>query len=365
MIIILGFIRRLQFKSAVYFSLPFGLLVFIFADLLSSISSIMYLIFSLQFLSKLVNRLDRKQVTGISCRLCGYDNCIILYKGTNKKSERLGSFACSSFDHGKYEDIYYCPECKNGFLKSVSERTKELKESGEALYKDVVDEEYVKNLDARYLTNNYLAQIYKEHIANKNVLEIGSYYGAFCNAVIEKTASFVGIEPSTHACQFVKQKYKNANIINGTLDLALERNQVYPEQFDTVFLWDVIEHVSDPIDILRKINKILKKDGIVIFSTINIESTFSILLGPRWPWFMDMHYYYFSDRGYVDILHQSGFVMKSHSHFSYYVKLEYFIKKVISMINLKIAMKFKLSRLNPPIKISFGDTVAIVGKKVT
>jgi hypothetical protein len=85
-----------------------------------------------------------------------------------------------------------------------------------------------------------------------------------------------------------------------------------------------------------------------------------------WPWFMDMHYYYFSDRGYVDILHRSGFVLKDHLHYPYYVQFSYFIKKVLSILGLKVNLpKFFEESLKYHLKLRLGDTVMIIGKKAT
>ena len=90
-----------------------------------------------------------------------------------------------------------------------------------------------------------------------------------------------------------------------------------------------------------------------------------MVLGPFWPWFMDMHYYYFSDRGYVDMLHRSGFIRKGHKHYPYYVYFSYFVLKVLSItLGVKRLPKAMDKFLHFPIKVCFGDTVLIEGQKV-
>lgn len=361
MIYILSFLRRLKFKTSFYFSFLISLIVLLFTfDLSIAVSTLFISIVSLLTLSHLINFIDKKRTTNINCVICGFEHCTILYPARRKKGNKVkGDFACSSFDHGQYSDIYYCPECKNGFLKEVVENLNKDFE----IYESVEDEKYIENIDARFMTNSKLVEKYLPDFKDKNVLEIGSYYGAFLNEVIKVCKSYQGVEPSKHACNYVRNKYENISVYQGDLESYLKENS--DKKFDTIVLWDVIEHVPRPIELLKMINSLLKENGRVLFSTINVESSFSLALGPYWPWYMDMHYYYFSDRGYVDILHRSGFVLKEHSHFSYYVHAVYFVEKVFSILfgSTKLLSPFK-NILKFPIKIKFGDTVLVAGTKL-
>ena len=360
----------MKVKSAFYFSLIPGLIFGLcFKDLFHGISFIAISTVLLYLLAYLLNQYDLKKETGIVCKICGFDNCTYFYPGRKKGTKVEGDMACSSFDHGFHPEISYCPNCKNGFLKYLGTDSFETQtKRGEELYSDVIDEEYIKNLDARLLTNSKIVTKYKQYFEDKNVLEVGAYYGAFCNEVIKVTDEYTAIEPSRHACEYLNKKYDNVEVFNGTLEnyLGQDGSDENLEKFDTIVLFDVIEHVPDPIKTLKNINKILKEDGIVLFSTINIESTFSMLLGPFWPWYMDMHYYYFSDRGYVDMLHRSGYIQKNHHHYSYYVYFSYFLKKVFYILFGTHKLIDKIGKhLRFPIKIALGDTVMIVGKKRT
>jgi len=297
--------------------------------------------------------------------MCSYENSVLLYPAKNKKRDKVGSYACSSFDHGTYPNIYFCPICKNGFLETLTtEDANAVVEQGHQLYADVEDDVYIANLEARYVTYKKLINKHSELFKDKEILEIGAYYGVFYHEVRDVAKNYHGLEPSQHACHFLKEKYQNINIINNNLETAISENSFVNNKFDVIVMWDVIEHLPNPIKTLREVNALLKDDGKIIFSTINIESSFSMVLGPFWPWFMDMHYYYFSDRGYVDMLHRSGYVIKGHYHFGYYVYLSYLIQKVL-MLTLKINLKNNsfVNKLKQNIPIKLGDTVMVVGKK--
>jgi 2-polyprenyl-3-methyl-5-hydroxy-6-metoxy-1,4-benzoquinol methylase len=366
MLLIKSFLVRLKPKSALYFAVPFSIaLAWIDRSPWTFLQSVSIFSIALYSASALALLWERRKKTGIQCRICGYGDCTLLYKARRRNSKQIGSFACSSFDHAQYPDIYFCPECKNGFLSSLahSHSTSGVAEEAKTAYEEVVDHTYIENLPYRYDTYRRFTERYRDILEGKSVLEIGSYYGAFAESARKIAGSYTGVELSRHACAFLKAKHPDLNIIHGSVE-SLEGNPEFDKKFDVIAMFDVIEHVADPIKTLSSLRGFLKPGGKILFSTINIESSFSMLLGPWWPWFMDMHLYYFSDRGYHTMLHRSGYFMKNHHHFPYRVSLEYFLTKVGSMIGIK-----NLSRIFPQtdmtIPIKLGDTVLIIGENAS
>lgn len=363
MIYITSFLRRIKLKSALQFALIVHLPFFFFYSPLTLLLSVLVLTIALTLSAHAINAFSLRYTrSNITCRLCQYAHCVLLYpaRQTKHQTKKVGSFACTSYDHGHYPDIFYCPRCKNGFLANIS------KADGEEMYKAVVDTEYLENLPARHLTYRHFLKRYLEEFKNKDVLEIGHYYGAFCDMAQGVVKSYTGIEPSKHASNYLQAKYPHLPLINGTLEEVLESQRLKKEQFDLIVLFDVIEHLPDPLQTLRQLHTLLRPNGKILYSTINIEASFSLLLGPLWPWFMDMHYYYFSDRGYVDLFERSGHVLKRHAHFPYRVSGAYFLRKVFSLLHfdwgLRLIKKISfLERITLPIKL--GDTVLVMGEK--
>ena len=366
MIYIASFLRRLKLKSSLYFALPPSLalgLVFLSFELIALFFLGFFIL--LYTLSNLVVFFDRRRITHIECKICHHKHCVLLYPQKKRKgTQGKGSFACSSFDHGHYPDIYFCPMCKNGFLASVMGPCYQntLKE-GHDFYAEVEDEVYIDNIKSRLLTYRKIVEKYRSFFKDRDVLEVGSYYGVFYQEVRKLAKSYQGIEPSTHACRYLRKKYSDINCLNDNMEGVLKKNSLEGKKFDVIVLWDVMEHLPDPVASLEQINGLLKKNGHVLFSTINIEASISLLLGPHWPWFMDMHYYYFSDRGYVNMLKQTGFKLKFHSHFQYYVHFSYFLKKIKSLLNLNFSMG-DMDKMDFLVPIRLGDTVLIGGEKI-
>lgn len=93
-------------------------------------------------------------------------------------------------------------------------------------------------------------------ISRGKVLDIGCGLGAGLVAYKEKGFEAVGLEPSPVKNLYGKQQF-DVEIIKGTID----NNPFSSESFDLVILSHVLEHLTDPIDCLRKIKDLVKSDG--------------------------------------------------------------------------------------------------------
>ena len=73
-------------------------------------------------------------------------------------------------------------------------------------------------------------------------------------------------------------------------------------------MFDVIEHLDNPNDTLREINRVLKQDGILVLSTGDVESCIAKENLGQWkmiapPW----HLFYFSKSTINKIVTKNGF----------------------------------------------------------
>ena len=58
---------------------------------------------------------------------------------------------------------------------------------------------------------------------------------------------------------------------------------------------------------IQRAYRALKPGGLVVIHTMDIDSLFARVMGPRWPWLMEMHIYYFSQRTLKAMLEKAGF----------------------------------------------------------
>jgi len=89
---------------------------------------------------------------------------------------------------------------------------------------------------------------------------------------------------------------------------TLEQAGYADEYFDAVTLWDVLEHLHDPVGSLSEIHRILKPDGLVVIRVPNGNSRDSRLFGRYWAGLdSPRHLYIFTPEILAKMLDATGF----------------------------------------------------------
>lgn len=107
-------------------------------------------------------------------------------------------------------------------------------------------------------------------LKNIKLLDIGSGGGLVCKPMYEFGADVTGIDANEHntkaAMAYARERNLNIKYINNTVENYILENN---EKYDVILCLEVIEHVANPKEFVQNISKLLKHDGILIFSTIN------------------------------------------------------------------------------------------------
>lgn len=141
----------------------------------------------------------------------------------------------------------------------------------------------------------------------RRLLEIGSGPGYFLKCGKELGWSVLGFEPSKQAYEY-SQKI-GVNVINE--NFSEEKASGY-DKFDVVFMNFVIEHLPDPISLIKAVKTILKSHGVVgIVSPNDYNPLQNILrkdLGYE-PWWVGppQHINYFNFESIKKLLERFGF----------------------------------------------------------
>ena len=98
------------------------------------------------------------------------------------------------------------------------------------------------------------------------LLDVGCANGVFLKWMEQLQGwQLYGVEVGEFAAETARQK--GLNVITGTLESA-----VYPQSFfDVVTLWDVIEHVHQPVETLKEVNRIMRPDAILVMRLPNFK----------------------------------------------------------------------------------------------
>lgn len=216
----------------------------------------------------------------------GCDSEIILkFKGNDEIDINNLNVRCTIDNHLK-PNLYKCCKCNLIFSEFI-----DLDFIGK--YTEVIDEKYIEQsvYKEKYFLNLF-EKVKSEINLTGEVLEIGSYYGVFANIAKKKIKNFHSIELSEHARNHAKKKFDLDMKGEDPIDF-LQKKRNY---FDNILMFDVIEHLDKPFNLLEKINLSLKENGKFIFTTFDMDGIFPKIMGKHYQWIMPMHKFYFSKK---------------------------------------------------------------------
>jgi 2-polyprenyl-3-methyl-5-hydroxy-6-metoxy-1,4-benzoquinol methylase len=177
-------------------------------------------------------------------------------------------------------------------------------------YYNLVD--YRNTLAGRDLESNFV-KLDRKYSFNHEfpVLDLGSGGGAFLDILKRHDFNAWGVEVSQRAVDFASSKFEVSSEVGSVLDYETEQASI-----GTIFMWDLLEHLSDQRKIISKINGWLVSGGHLVIETPNSNSLISefIILLTRlrilWPakWFFGFHHlFWHSFRSITKLLLDNGF----------------------------------------------------------
>lgn len=194
----------------------------------------------------------------LECRLCNSNDVFVKYKFN---SCRVGC----------------CRKC--GFIQVLE------KPNREDLFK-IYNPEYFKrgkyvNDRAINLENKRRILWLKQNGVEKGarVLDVGCATGDFIKAARSQFDMW-GLDISKFAVE--KARFLNPDISQQIRVGQVEEQSFTADFFDVIVLWDVIEHLWDPVGAIHKLVKILKPGGRLVISTPNIGAFTARIFGKYW-----------------------------------------------------------------------------------
>jgi len=233
-----------------------------------------------------------------NCIVCGSEKFESLYQLRDYRLE----------DDNNY---YYYRKCKSCGLifqdpvlsfESLSTHYNE-----KQIYNEKITRRGMRNFLQEYGLKKRAKVVLKYKPAGK-LLDIGCGSGNFIRYISDKTEFQVfGNEINKENVNTLKRKYG--------LDVRIGNiNEIdFPDKhFDVITLWDVIEHVENPNQILVEIKRILKPDGILVIRVPNGDSLDSKIFSKYWAGLdAPRHLYIFSISCITKLLENNSFTIKS------------------------------------------------------
>lgn len=242
--------------------------------------------------------------TSVACPVCGDQNAQVLreplYPPRISTAELRAMYRASS-DHALMDQVVECLGCQMVYLNPRPRA-----DVIQAGYEEVEDPRFVAQNPQRIRTfSKSLRSILKRTGLNpkgKRLLDIGCAGGACPAAARSLGFDAQGIEPSRWLSAYARSEY-GLEVRQGLLQAG-----TYPARsFDVISLWDVLEHVPEPHDLLCVVRGLLKPEGYLWLNYPNIGSAAARLMGWRWPFWLSVHLHYYRPHSIRRQAERAGF----------------------------------------------------------
>ncbi len=171
---------------------------------------------------------------------------------------------------------------------------------------------------AREQTAEHYFHWVEQFIPKGNLLEVGCATGVALKVAQNRGWKVFGVEINEKAAQMAKELIKTDVIQVGNLN-----DNMFPNEFfSLVTLFDVIEHIPQPVDFLKLLWKKIIPGGGILFVTPNINTLSFTILKEKWPHFVQEHLLLYSPQSMNQLLKETGFSAKEQGWAKKYISLE-------------------------------------------
>lgn len=223
------------------------------------------------------------------------------------------------------------------------------------------DEDYL--IFEKHFKNIFMKRflLMNQFVKRGRILDIGSSTGTMLSVFKEHGWETWGVEPSESA---QSAKSKGHKIINN----YFEKAKLPANFFDAVIANHTLEHMDDPLLVLKKVYRLLKKGGIVFIDVPNAGGLGSKILGEKWPYRApEEHKHQFTRQSLASIFEKAGFKIV---HFESRSGIFEFANPILECLDAILTLKKRIFRnlLFLPYDIvvtafQMGDSMSMIGKK--
>ncbi len=288
----------------------------------------------------------------MTCGVCG-GPLRLRYKGDPPELV-ADAFAPSCHSVSGYADLYACERCgtvQQPDLPSGAEL--------HGLYRDMRDDAYLAEEAGRRRTSQRLLDAIERHAPRGRMLEVGCGHGLLLDEARTRGWEVTGLELADASREHAVQL--GLDVRDDTLE-ALDEDARY----QAVVLADVLEHLDDPVDALRRIAGLLIPGGAALIVTPDPASRTAKLAGSRWWGYLPSHTYLIPHSTLRGLLREAGLETVEERHFKRTFSFGYWVAGLGERsrpVQGALGAAEKLGLAKRPLTMALGDERVVVAKK--
>jgi SAM-dependent methyltransferase len=239
-------------------------------------------------------------------------------------------------------------KCMNCGFKQVSDIT-----DVSSFYEKLIDKDYDSNRKQRGLQALGILKKVQKCQKDGRLLDVGAASGILLEQAATLGYNCEGVEPSKALCEI-------ANKTGQKVHLGIMPHSAISGKYDVITLVDVIEHITNPVQLLRDIAAHLKPTGIGVLTTPNEQSFVANLLGGRWWHYRIAHIGYFNLKTIKLALSQAGLEVVNISSPPWFFSFEYAYQRAMRYLPMFDFFGGPQWIKDKTIKINFFDSMQII-----
>ncbi|MFA5062254.1 MAG: class I SAM-dependent methyltransferase [Patescibacteria group bacterium] len=265
-------------------------------------------------------------------------------------------------------EIVRCPRCNLMAVVNAGEDLSKCYTEGYFKGDTTLDGYMDYDLDKEVSRKTYIniLDILSDHLQKQNdisLFEVGCATGFFMDLARGRGWQTEGMDISDYAA--AKAVEKGLSVTAGSFE-----NFLPAKKYHAVVMQDLIEHVKDPVGVIKKAGEMLEQNGLLTLTTPDAGSLWARVMGKRWHAFVPpQHLFYFSATNISKMLEKSGFKIIYASHHGKWFTVPYILRLLYSWTGAGMFSRFASWTAKSFVKgcaipINVGDTLFLVARKM-
>lgn len=280
-----------------------------------------------------------------ACWICGETHLRSVKPDNRPDGLGVDAFRITDSNYGRTGEIFRCETC--GFHQCSDMR--------DVLhhYVNMADERYEATRSERALQERALLRFVAAEKPRGRLLDVGAGSGILVEQAIAMGYDAVGLEPS-------RALQERAAALGLPVKLGVLPHREIAGRFDIVTCVDVIEHVPDPIGLLKDIAELLSDDGIAAIVTPDRGSFAARIMGWRWWHYRVAHIGYFDRDTLTRASQMAGLQITNIARPGWYFPADYILERLLRYLPLGRRIKLPTFLRKIVISLNLRDSLTAI-----